>query len=144
MRSVFEGCLKDSHWSPFSGSAHLAAGAEQTQTQPSVLYGAVASDPILSTTFPIHPGRIGWQWDGDRQAVRFHLTVILYNLPDGWGMDPHPSVFSGQDWIWCQWGSAIRRSIESNRWSNWVCLKSWQADPINLSVWKGPKTTPSP
>lgn len=43
------------------------------------------------------------------------------------------------DRIRCHMSFDIRRSIESNGWSDRVRLKNWQADPIGPSAWKGPK-----
>lgn len=35
--------------------------------------------------------------DGYGPLVHFHLTIIHSDLPDRWGTDLYPSVFSGQD-----------------------------------------------
>lgn len=98
-----------------------SADAEWTRTQPTVLYGAVR-----------------WKWTADC----FHLIIIRSVPPDGWGKDPHLSVFSWQDQMLAgvsgHLSTDIRHSIESNGWSNRVCLNNWQTDPIGPSVWKGP------
>lgn len=93
-----------------------ATDAERTQTQHAALFGAV-------------------RWKGTACPFPSDCHPIC-------GTDPHPPVFSGQDQMLVgvsgHMSADIRCSIESNEWSDWVCLKNLQEDLNGLSLWKGP------
>lgn len=56
--------------------------AEWTQTQPLLLYERA---------------------DVNGPSVHLFPTAIRFDPPDRWWTNPHPSVFSGHDWIRCGW-----------------------------------------